>query len=556
MMAIEPTAEQLKAEIAELRIQLEEAKDTLEAIRTGMVDAFVVHGAEGHEIYTLKTADHTYRVWIERMMEGAITLDKDGFILYSNPRFAEMAGIALDHAVGKSLDAFLEPSSLSKLSVAMRSIGLSDYKTETNLLRPDGLQLPVLLTLTRMNLEDGTAMSIILTDLTEQKQSENLLKKNNEALEEARNQTLKLNNELEGIVAERTRDLSVSRAHFMLLSNNIPHITWTNLPDGKINFFNARWYEYTGLGFDDEPAMVWETVIHPDDAQRTKYAYIESLETGNLLEVENRYRKADGTYRWHLSRSTPLKNAAGEIQFWVGTATDIDDQRKAIEKKDEFISIASHELKTPLTSLKAYLQLIAKFDQEPIPQRIRNFIDKADNSMNKLHLLVNDLLDFSKIQAGKLDFNKSQISVNELVSLCVEHARYMYPDHQISYTPGPDYLVEGNMERLEQVVMNLINNAVKYAPNRKEIMLRATAEDAKVKVAVKDFGIGLSSEQQERIFERFYRVADSTYMASGLGMGLYISMEIIKSHQGTMGVESKIEEGSTFYFMLDLLQTD
>src|SRR5690606_8092863 len=138
----------------------------------------------------------------------------------------------------------------------------------------------------------------------------------------------------------------------------------------------------------------------------------------------------------------------------------------------------------------------------------------------------------------------------------VEHARYMYPDHQISYTPGPDYLGEGNMEQLEQVVMNLINNAVKYAPNRKEIMLRATAEDAKVKVAVKDFGIGLSSEQQERIFERFYRVADSTYMASGLGMGLYISMEIIKSHQGTMGVESKIEEGSTFYFMLDLLQTD
>ena len=141
MMAIEPTAEQLKAEIAELRIQLEEAKDTIEAIRTGMVDAFVVHGAEGHEIYTLKTADHTYRVWIERMMEGAITLDKDGFILYSNPRFAEMAGIALNHVVGKGLDAFLEPSSLTKLNLAMRSIGLSDYKTETNLLRPDGMQL-------------------------------------------------------------------------------------------------------------------------------------------------------------------------------------------------------------------------------------------------------------------------------------------------------------------------------------------------------------------------------------------------------------------------------
>jgi len=555
-MITEPTVEQLKAEIAELSIQLDEAKDTIEAIRTGMVDAFVVQGTEGHEIYTLKTADHTYRVWIERMMEGAITLDKDGIILYSNPRFAEMAGIALDHVVGKPLAASLEPGSVAKLNSAMASIGLSDYKTEANLLRPDGRQLPVLLTLTRMNLEDGTAMSIILTDLTEQKQSENLLKRHNEALEQAKDQTSKLNNELEGIVAERTKDLSVSRAHFMLLSNNIPHITWTNLPDGTINFFNARWFEYTGLQFNDEPAAVWESVLHPDDAQRTKAAYIASLQTGQSLEIENRYRRVDGSFRWHLTRSTPLKNASGEIQFWVGTATDIDDQRKAIEKKDEFISIASHELKTPLTSLKAYLQLIAKFDQEPVPKRIRSFIEKADNSMNKLHLLVNDLLDFSKIQAGKLDFNKGPIQVNELVSLCVEHSRYMYPDHQINYIPGPDYQVRGNMERLEQVVMNLINNAVKYSPDRKEIVLRTAIKDGKVRISVTDYGIGLSEGQQELIFERFYRVADSTYMASGLGMGLYISMEIIKSHLGTMGVESKLDEGSTFYFMLDPLQFD
>jgi two-component system CheB/CheR fusion protein len=552
-MASETTFEQLKAEIAELRSQLEEAKDTIEAIRTGMVDAFVVHGAEGHEIYTLKTADHTYRVWIERMMEGAITLNKDGFILYSNPRFAEMAGIPLDQVVGIPLTAMLAPSSVSKLNEAMKSIGLSDYKTEVALFRADGLQLPVLLTLTRMNLEDGTAMSVILTDLTEQKESETLLKQRNEALEEAKNKTLTLNNELERIVAERTRDLSVSRAHFMLLSNNIPHITWTNLPDGKINFFNARWYEYTGLGFSQDISAVWASVIHPDDAQRTKEAYVDSLQTGNSLEIENRYKKLDGTYRWHLTRSTPLRSATGEIQFWVGTATDIDDQRKAIEKKDEFISIASHELKTPLTSLKAYLQLIAKFDQEPVPQRIRRFIEKADNSMNKLHLLVNDLLDFSRIQAGKLDFSLTPVRVNELVSACVEHARYMYPDHHIIYVPGFDYQVRGNMERLEQVVMNLINNAVKYSPDRKEIALSTTLENQKIKVAVKDFGIGLSESQQERIFERFYRVADSTYMASGLGMGLYISMEIVKSHFGTMGVESRPNEGSTFYFLLDPL---
>ncbi len=407
--------------------------------------------------------------------------------------------------------------------------------------------------MTSMNLEDGTAMSILLTDLSEQKETENLLKQNNEALEIARNQAVKLNDELENTVAERTRDLTLSREHFMLLSNNIPHITWTNLPDGKVNFFNARWFEYTGLGPDDAIGLIWENVIHPDDGQNTREKYITALQTGSVMELENRYRRADGTYRWHLTRSTPLKNDVGEIEFWVGTATDIDDQKKALEKKDEFISIASHELKTPLTSLKAYLQLIANFNQEPVPDRIKSFIAKADGSMNKLHTLVNDLLDFSKIQAGRLDFSQKPVKVNELVLVCAENASYMFPNHNIVFVPGIDYLVKGNMERLEQVLMNLISNAVKYAPDNKDIILSTKIENGKVKVSVTDFGIGLSASQQEKIFERFYRVEDKSFMASGLGMGLYISMEIIKSHHGTMGVKSKLNEGSTFYFLLDQL---
>lgn len=550
---MEKTVEQLRAEIAELQLQLEEAKDTIEAIRTGMVDAFVVHGTEGHEIYTLKTADQTYRVWIERMGEGAITLNKEGFILYSNPRFADMAGIQLDQVIGKHLEEFLDVRNISKLDQVLSYRNLSDYKTEAGLIKPGGVRLPVLLTLTSMNLEDGTAMSILLTDLTEQKETENLLKQNNEALAIARNQAVKLNDELENTVAERTRDLTLSREHFMLLSNNIPHITWTNLPNGQVTFFNARWYEYTGLGADDSIAEVWEDVIHPDDTLHTREKYISALQSGQVMELENRYRRADGSYRWHLTRSSPLKNDVGEIEFWVGTATDIDDQKKALEKKDEFISIASHELKTPLTSLKAYLQLIANFNQEPIPHRVKNFIQKADGSMNKLHTLVNDLLDFSKIQAGKLDFSQNPVNVNELVSVCAENARYMFPGHHIVVTPGTDYQVKGNMERLEQVLMNLISNAVKYAPDRKEIILSSEIENGKVKVSVTDFGIGLSESQQHKIFERFYRVEDKNFMASGLGMGLYISMEIVKSHLGTMGVKSTLNEGSTFYFLLDPL---
>lgn len=551
-MSAKKTDEQLNADIEELRFQLEEANDTIEAIRTGMVDAFIVHGEEGHQLYTLKTADQTYRVLIEKMGEGAITLNKDGIILYSNPRFAAMAGISLDRIIGKHFKQFIDVYAAEKLNDIVSKGELTDFKTEVTLISADNSLMPVLLSLTNLNLEDGTSLSILLTDLSSQKETQLMLKTKNEELEAARNQALKLNDELEDTVVERTKDLSVSREHFILLANNIPQITWTNLPGGQFNFFNQRWYDYTGLSFDETFEESWKNVIHPDDLPVTRERFASSLKSGEVFEIENRYKRNDGIYRWHLNRSIPLRDEAGELLFWVGTATDIDDQRKSIEKKDEFIGIASHELKTPLTSLKAYLQLISNYKKEVVPEQVKTFIVKAEGSINKLHILVNDLLDVSKIQAGKLHFSQAVLSVNKLVSGCAENAGYMFPDYNIIYKPGDDYKIKGNVERLEQVLMNLINNAVKYSPLHKDVLLAVEKEGKQIRISVTDFGIGLSESQKEKIFERFYRVDDKNFMASGLGMGLYISMEIVKNHKGKMGVESKINKGSTFYILLPL----
>lgn len=552
-MDAEKTQDELRTEIAELRLQLEEATDTIDAIRMGMVDAFVVQGEDGHQLYTLKTADQTYRVLIEKMREGAITLNTDGVILYSNSRFAEMAGISLDKVIGKHFDQFIAGYSAEKLKDIIGNESLTDYKTEEVLMCISCAPMPVLLSVTNLNLEEGTALSILITDLTSQKRTQQVLKSKNEELEEARNEALKLNDELEDTVLERTKDLTVSKEHFILLANNIPQITWTNLPTGQFNFFNQRWYDYTGLSFDETFELAWTNVIHPDDMTVTMEKFMRSVQTGEVFEIENRYKRSDGVYRWHLNRSIPLKNESGELLFWVGTATDIDDQRKSIEKKDEFIGIASHELKTPLTSLKAYLQLMSNYKREVVPQQVKSFIVKAESSLGKLQTLVNDLLDVSKIQAGKLYFSQSPIRVDELLITCAENSGYMFPDYNIHYKPGNEYQISGNLERLEQVLMNLINNAVKYSPLHKDIILAVEKEQDNVKISVTDFGIGLSPEQQEKIFERFYRVDDKNFMASGLGMGLYISMEIIKNHRGRMQVESKINKGSTFYILLPLL---
>jgi two-component system phosphate regulon sensor histidine kinase PhoR len=301
-----------------------------------------------------------------------------------------------------------------------------------------------------------------------------------------------------------------------------------------------------------EPA--WDQFIHPDDLQNTLDRYNTALQSGEVFQIENRLKNgADGTYRWHLNRAVPLRNEKGEIVFWVGTATDIEDQKREMEKKDEFIGIASHELRTPLTSLKGYLQLLTNYKKDDLPQVVRQYVAKANLSINKLQGLVNDLLDVSKIQAGRLEYQLTTINLSDVIKTCIQDARHIYRENTFLNEDGDQILVQGNAERLEQVLMNLISNAVKYSQEDKTIVINTSLHDNYVRVNVIDKGIGLSKEQQQKIFERFYRVEDKKFMTSGLGMGLYISAEIVRNHNGKIGVDGELGKGAAFYFDLPLV---
>jgi two-component system CheB/CheR fusion protein len=540
-------------EIEELRYQLEEAHDTINAIRTGQVDALIVKDDTGHQLYTLKTADQTYRVFIEKMSEGAVTINREGIILYCNTRFANMVDTPLEKTIGQPLLFFVPDTSKNKLEKVIYSSWNEDCREEIILKDGGGEDMHCLFSCNTIELDSGIALSIIITDLTVLKNTEQELKIRNYQLEEAQAATEKLNNSLETTVRQRTHDLVISREHFRLLTNNIVQMTWTNLPTGEFTSYNQRWYDYTGLTLDDDHDVVWEMIVHPDDLEKTLRLYNNSLKTGELFEIENRYKRHDGVYRWHLNRSKPLRNDAGDIIFWVGTATDIEDQKQEMERKDEFIGIASHELKTPLTSLKGYLQLIAGYNKEELPPIVKQYVTKASVSISKLQSLINDLLDVSKIKAGRLEYAVGNVNISDLVNLCVENARHVNPAYTFIIKLDDEYIVNGNQERLEQVLMNLINNAVKYSPVNKTVTLSIKQIGAKVRVGVTDSGIGLSPDQKDKIFERFYRVEDKQNMTSGLGMGLYISKEIINNHNGCIGVESEIGKGSTFYFVLPLI---
>ena len=534
----------------ELKFQLQEANDTIHAIRTGQVDALVVETKDGSQLYTLKSADHTYRVFIEKMKEGAVTLDQNGIILYSNSQFAEMINTPLAKVIGLPIIDLIPEQHKKKFLMLTRKGWDQDSKAEIVLKNKDGELIPFLVSVTSLELDEGPALSVILTDLTLQKENEKQLQLKNQQLEEARLAAYKMNEELEDMVQERTKDLLISREYFKFLADNIPAIVWTADPDGKLDYVNQRWKEYTGYDIEESRKNRFE-LLHPDDVSKSSVEWKNSLAEKRIYEGEFRFRRAiDGTYRWHHSQAIPFKDENGNITAWIGTNIDIDDKKRELDRKDEFISVASHELKTPLTSLKGYLQLMEQQDNIPASSKI--FVTKATSSINKLQHLIEQLLDASKIQAGKLKFDKQEIDLTKLVDQCVENSQYMYPAFTIKKDLENGIKVYGNDERLEQVLMNLINNAVKYSPKHKEIVVSAEKKGSEATVSVRDFGIGMSNADQRSIFERFYRINGHDATMPGLGIGLYISAEIVKEHNGDIKVKSKLNEGSEFSFSLPL----
>ncbi|HEY9001142.1 MAG TPA: ATP-binding protein [Mucilaginibacter sp.] len=539
----------------ELQWRLDEANDMLEAIRTGQVDALIVKNGGMHNLYTLKTADHTYRVFIEKMSEGAVTIDEGGFILYCNSSFTNLVQVSAEKVVGIPFIDFIAEESKAGYKKIIKKAWKKDTKEEFMIKSGNEKTTCCLCSFAAIDMDWGHSLSVILTDLTIQKAAQKHLISQNEKLEAAQNVVTQQKDELESIVKERTKDLSVSRGNLKLLADHITQMTWTCMPDGRVNFFNERWYNYTGLGFEQSMGWGWRETIHPDDIENFMDKYREALHTGGIFEVENRYRRGkDGVYRWHLNRAMPLQNENGEIILWVGTATDIEEQKRELERKDEFIGVASHELKTPLTSLKGYLQLILLHQKDDLPITVKQYINKAVIALGKLQFLVDDLLDMSKIKAGRLNYNMDVINLKDVVATCVENAAHMNPAFTIELEGEEDLMVKGNAERIEQVLMNLINNAVKYSNGNRKIIVKSFKHENCARVSVADFGIGLSEEQKLKIFERFYRVEDKKNMTSGLGMGLYISSEIINTHNGKIGVESKLGDGSTFYFDLPLVE--
>lgn len=245
----------------------------------------------------------------------------------------------------------------------------------------------------------------------------------------------------------------------------------------------------------------------------------------------------------------PLRDARDAIYAVMAVAIDVTEQVLAQQKKDDFIGIASHELKTPLTSLKASIQLMERLTSKEPDNKFDGLIAQSGVSVNKLAYLVEDLLNVSKLNEGQLNLNKEYFTLSEVINDCCQHVR-LAGTHELVLQGDLELKVFADMHRIDQVLVNLVNNAVKYAPGSANIIIIIEQLNDFVKVLVKDSGPGIPEDKLPHLFQRYYRVDSSGHQISGLGLGLYISNEIIEKHGGKMGVDSQVGAGSTFWFTL------
>jgi PAS domain S-box-containing protein len=368
------------------------------------------------------------------------------------------------------------------------------------------------------------------------------------------NEPVKMIGTVQDITEEKNyqQQLKEREEKFRLLADSMPQHIWTADTAGNLNYFNKSVYDYSGLTKAQLNAEGWMQIVHPEEQEKNIDEWQKSVSTGKDFLFEHRFRRYDGEYRWQLSRAIPQRDATGKIQMWVGTSTDIQEIKEQEQKKDFFISMASHELKTPITSIKGFVQLLQSTYSNSGDSFLKKSLEVVDKQVLTLIRLISDLLDVSKIKSGSLVLNKTSFEITDMIQEVVTQVQHIHPDYSINIL-GSAAVVYADRERMGQVLINLLNNAVKYSPACKDVFVKSVIENDWVVVSVHDTGIGISKADQEKIFERFYRVEgkdESTY--PGFGIGLFICSEIIQRHQGKISVTSQPGKGSVFSFAIPL----
>ncbi len=427
------------------------------------------------------------------------------------------------------------------------------------------------------------------------------------------------NDALEARVAEQAAveaELRASERRYQFLADTMPQIVWTARPDGGLDYYNRRWFDYTGMSFEQTRDWGWQPVLHPDDLQNCLERWTRSVRSGEVYEVEYRFKgAAEGSYRWHLGRAEPMRDRDGRVVQWVGTCTDIDDQKRveaelrtareglehrvrertaelsaavellqaevaereraeaemrrakevaeaATRAKSEFLANMSHEIRTPMNGILGMTGLALDTELSP---RQREYLGLVRSSADALLTVLNDILDFSKIEAGKLDLDPAPFGLRDCLDDTLKALAIRARAGGLRLTcrvnpDAPEALV-GDAGRLRQVVVNLVGNAIKFTERGGVVVTtevsRGDGGAALLHVSVADTGIGIAAGKLGTIFEPFEQADGSTTRKyGGTGLGLAISAKLVALMGGRIWVESEPGRGSTFHFTAALRECD
>lgn len=374
-----------------------------------------------------------------------------------------------------------------------------------------------------------------------------------------------------------------SEIKFRTLANSIPQMTWMADSEGRVYWYNQRWYDYTGTTREETLGFGWKNLLRPEDLEHIMKKFQEAIDNGTEYTEPHQLRGKNGEWRWFLSRGIPVRSADGKIVQWVGAATDItesrrlaEEQKEAIESKERarlaaeaanaaksaFLANMSHEIRTPLGVMIGFSELL-KDDCLDSCER-HQYLEMIIRNGNELARLIGDILDLSKVEAGHMEMDRVSFSLRTLLDdvadIFVSKAQEKGIAFSISVASSVSATIISDPTRLKQILINIIGNAVKFTSKggvTTDVRTQSTPEGEKLSFSVTDTGIGVAEEKSQHLFQSFYQGDPSTTRRyGGTGLGLALARRLARALGGDVLLESSIPgKGSTFVVTIDLIRT-
>jgi PAS domain S-box-containing protein len=344
-----------------------------------------------------------------------------------------------------------------------------------------------------------------------------------------------------------------SEERFRTMAEDTDVLIATASPESNATYFNKAWENITGKKMHELQHLGWAEIVHPDDKDRWIETYLTALKKKESFSGEFRILSKNGDYRWLYARVPARFRADGSFIGYISSCVDITELKKDEIRKNDFIGMVSHELKTPLTALSGLVQVANSRLKNSDDSFMKNALEKASVQVKKMGAMINGFLNMSRLESGKIMIDKRRFNLEALIRESIAEAELTASTHQIYFDPCDPVYVYADEDKIGSVISNLLSNAVKYSPKGKMVVVKCHVEGSTAQVSVRDDGMGMKQQDTARIFERYHRVETThTRNISGFGIGLYLSAEIIERHQGRIWVESESGKGSTFYFNLPI----